>query len=154
MYEAGFTMNNIDPDFVVVGESASYNFETITTAVNLVMKGAKLIGCNPDLNGPTENGIAPATGALISPIELATGKKAYFLGKPNPLMMRHAMSTINAQREDTAIIGDRMDTDIIAGIESMIETVLVLSGCTSREDIDSFAYAPNYVLNGVGDICK
>lgn len=153
LYEAGFTMNNVDPDYVVVGESHSYNFETISTAVNLVNRGAKLIGCNPDLNGPTETGIGPATGALISPIELATGKKAYFVGKPNPLMMRHALSTLNTQREDTAIIGDRMDTDIIAGIESMIETVLVLSGCTKREDLQNFPYAPNHVLNGVGDIC-
>ena len=154
LYEAGFTMNNVDPDYVVVGESLGYNFETITTAVNLVMNGAKLIGCNPDLNGPTETGMAPATGSLIAPIELATGKKAYFLGKPNPLMMRHAMSALKVQREDTVIIGDRMDTDIIAGIESMIETVLVLSGCTAEEDLNNFPYAPNYILNGVGDILK
>ncbi len=154
LYEAGFTMNNIDPDYVVVGESLGYNFDTITTAVNLVNKGAKLIGCNPDLNGPTENGFAPATGSLIAPIELATGKKAYFLGKPNPLMMRHAINALNVQREDTVIIGDRMDTDIIAGVESMIETVLVLSGCTTREDLKDFAYAPTYILSGVGDVLK
>ena len=154
LYEAGFTMNNVDPDYVVVGESLGYNFETITTAVNLVMNGAKLIGCNPDLNGPTETGMAPATGSLIAPIELATGKKAYFLGKPNPLMMRHAMNALKVQREDTVIIGDRMDTDIIAGIESMIETVLVLSGCTAKEDLNDFPYAPNYILNGVGDVLK
>ena len=154
LYEAGFTMNNIDPDYVVVGESQGYNFDTISTAVDLVMKGAKLIGCNPDLNGPTEHGIGPATGSLIAPIELATGKKAYFLGKPNPLMMRHALNALNVQREETVIIGDRMDTDIIAGVESMIETVLVLSGCTAAEDLKEFAYAPNYVLAGVGDILK
>ncbi len=154
LYEAGFTMNNIDPDYVVVGEGLGYNYDTITTAVNLVINGAKLIGCNPDLNGPTEHGMAPATGSLIAPIELSTNKKAYFLGKPNPLMMRHALNKLNVQREETVIIGDRMDTDIIAGMESMIDTVLVLSGCTKMEDLKNFAYAPTYVLAGVGDIIK
>ncbi|HPY91618.1 MAG TPA: HAD-IIA family hydrolase [Lentisphaeria bacterium] len=152
LYEAGFSMNNVDPDYVVIGETRTYNFEKIEKAVMLVREGAKLIGTNPDLTGPTEKGIVPATGALVSPIELTTGSRAYFVGKPNPLMMRHALKVLGCQREDTAIVGDRMDTDIIAGIESEIETVLVLSGVTSRDDLKRFAYGPSYILNGVGEI--
>ena len=152
LYDAGFTMNNVDPDYVVVGETRTYSYEKIETAVRLVRQGARLIGTNPDMTGPTERGIVPATGALIAPIELATGCKAYFVGKPNPLIMRHALKQLGCRREETAIIGDRMDTDIVSGIESDIETVLVLSGVTQREDLKRFAYAPRYVLNGVGDI--
>ncbi|MCP4135828.1 MAG: HAD family hydrolase [bacterium] len=152
VYDAGLTMNNITPDYVIVGESRSYTYETLTHAVNLVLNGAKLIGTNPDLTGPIEGGIAPATGSLISPIEKATGSKAYFIGKPNPLMMRHALKKLSSRREDTAIIGDRMDTDIVAGIESEIETVLVLTGVTSEEDLNQFAYQPGYILDGVFQI--
>lgn len=154
LYNVGYTMNNVDPDYVVVGESRSYSYERIEQAVNLVLKGAKLIGTNPDLTGPAEHGIVPATKALISPIELATGKSAYFVGKPNPLMMRNALKKIGCSREESIIIGDRMDTDIIAGIESEIDTCLVLSGISKRETIDQFPYQPKYVLNGVGDIAK
>ncbi len=152
LYDVGYRMNNVDPDYVVMGEARSYSYEKIEQAVNLVYKGAKLIGTNPDLNGPIENGIAPATAALIAPIELATGKKAYFVGKPNPLMMRIALKKLKCQTEETVIIGDRMDTDIIAGIESEIDTCLVLSGITSREGVQQFAYRPKFILNGVGDI--
>ncbi|MBT3286984.1 MAG: HAD family hydrolase [Victivallales bacterium] len=152
LYNAGFTMNNVDPDYVVVGETRTYSYERIEQAVHLVLAGAKLIGTNPDLTGPTERGIVPATGALMAPIELATGSKAYFVGKPNPLMMRHALKKIGCRREETAIVGDRMDTDIIAGIESEIETVLVLSGVATRDNISRFAYNPRYILDGVGDI--
>ncbi len=152
MYNAGFTMNNVNPDYVVVGESHSYTFDTLVQAVNMVKNGAKLIGTNPDVSGPIEDGIVPGTGALISPIELATGSKAYFVGKPNPLMMRHALKKLGVKREETIIIGDRMDTDIIAGIESDMETVLVLSGVTSEDEISRFAFRPNHVLNGVCDI--
>jgi NagD protein len=137
---------------VVVGESRTYSFEKIEQAVNLVLKGAKLIGTNPDLTGPVENGIVPATKALIAPIEMSTGKKAYYLGKPNPLMMRIALKKLGMPREDTIIIGDRMDTDIIAGIESEIETLLVLSGITTKEMITTFPFRPHYVLNGVCDL--
>lgn len=154
LYDVGYRMNNVDPDYVVMGETRSYSYEKIEQAVNLVIKGAKLIGTNPDVNGPIENGIAPATAALISPIEIATGKKAYFVGKPNPLMMRSALKKLQCQREETVIIGDRMDTDIIAGIESEIDTCLVLSGITAPEEIDHFAYGPHFVLNGVVDIIK
>lgn len=152
IYAAGFSMNDINPDYVVVGETSSYSYDKIERAVRLVMKGSKLIGTNPDLTGPTENGIAPATKALISPIELATGKQAYFVGKPNPLMMRHGIKRLGVSLEDAAIIGDRMDTDIIAGIESAVDTILVLTGVTSRDCIEMFPYRPMYVLNGVCDI--
>lgn len=152
LYEAGYTMNNVNPDYVVVGEARSYNLDTIEKAVSLVFGGARLIGTNPDLTGPTEKGIMPACGSLLAPIELATGRKAYFVGKPNPLMMRHAIRKLGVTREETAIVGDRMDTDIVAGIESDMETVLVLSGVTAREDLDSFAYGPRHVLEGVFEI--
>ncbi len=152
LYNAGFTMNDVNPDYVVVGESKTYNMDMLEHAVNLIMRGAKLIGTNPDLTGPIEGGISPATGALMAPIELATGNKAYFVGKPNPLMMRHALKRLESKREDTVIVGDRMDTDVISGIEAEIETVLVLSGVTSRDDINRFAYRPNYILDGVVDI--
>ncbi len=154
LYDIGYRMNNVDPDYVVMGEARSYSYEKIEQAVNLVINGAKLIGTNPDVNGPIENGIAPATAALIAPIEIATGKKAYFVGKPNPLMMRSALKKLQCRREDTVIIGDRMDTDIIAGIESEIDTCLVLSGITSQNEIDHFAYRPHFVLNGVIDILR
>lgn len=154
LYEAGFTMNDYNPDYVVFGETRSISYEKIEHAVSLVQRGAKLIGTNPDLTGPTDNGIMPACRALISPIVLATGCEAYFVGKPNPLIMRHALKKLNAQRRDAAIIGDRMDTDIIAGVESDLETVLVLSGVTTLDGIKKFPYRPKYVLNGIGDIVR
>jgi NagD protein len=152
LYDAGYTMNNVNPDYVIVGEGRSYSLEALERAVRLVVSGSRLIGTNPDLSGPTEGGIVPACGALVAPIELATGKKAYFIGKPNPLMMRHALKQLGATREETVIIGDRMDTDIVAGVETEIETVLVLSGVTQREEIDRFPYAPRHVLGGVYEI--
>ncbi len=152
LYNVGYTMNNVDPDYVVIGGTSTYTYDAIEKAVNLVLKGAKLIGTNPDVTGPIEGGIAPATKALISPIEMATGKTAYFIGKPNPLMMRNALKKINVQREEAIIIGDRMDTDIIAGIESEIDTALVLSGISTEKTIRDFPYCPKYVLNGVVDI--
>lgn len=152
LYDAGYSMNDVNPDYVVVGESRGYSFETIERAVNLVKDGARLIGTNPDLTGPSETGLVPATGSLISPIELATGRKAYFVGKPNPLMMRQALKRLGCRREETMIIGDRMDTDIIAGIESEIETILVMSGVTKADDISQFSYRPHHVLDGIGSV--
>ena len=154
LYDQKIYMNDINPDYVVVGETRSYNFEKIEKAIELVNKGAKLIGANPDITGPTERGIMPATGSLIAPIEIATGKKAYFVGKPNPLMLRHGLRKLNCHSEEIAFIGDRMDTDIIAGIESNVDTVLVLTGVTSLADIDKFPYRPKYILGGVGDLVK
>lgn len=153
LYDEGFSINDTNPDYVVVSESANYDYARICHATKLVNEGAKLIGTNPDLTGPTDGGlIIPATGALLAPIELATESKAYYVGKPNPLMMRSALKKLECRREETAIVGDRMDTDMIAGIEAEITTALVLSGVTAREDIGQYAYTPNYILNGVGDI--
>jgi NagD protein len=152
LYDAGYTMNNVSPDYVVIGEGRGYSLEAIERAVRFVAGGARLVGTNPDLSGPSESGLVPACGALVAPIELATGKKAYFVGKPNPLMMRHALKRLGATREETAIVGDRMDTDIIAGVESEIETILVLSGVTSTAEIGRYSYAPRHVLEGVFEI--
>ena len=152
LYEAGFSMNDVNPDYVVFGETRSLSYEKIERAVRLVMNGAKLIGTNSDLTGPSEGGIVPACRALISPIEMTTGKSAYFVGKPNPLMMRHALKKLGCHREEAAIIGDRMDTDIIAGIESELDTVLVLSGVTTPEVVSKFPYRPKYILRDVGVI--
>lgn len=152
LYDAGYTMNNVNPDYVIVGEGRGYSLEALDRAVKLVRNGARLIGTNPDLNGPAEDGIVPACGALVAPIELAAACKAYFPGKPNPLMMRHALKRLGATREETVIVGDRMDTDIVAGVESEIETVLVLSGVTGQADIERFAYQPRHVLQGVFEI--
>ena len=152
LYSVGYTTNNVNPDYVVVGDTHSYNFEMIEKAINLVVSGARLIGANPDVSGPVETGITPSTAALIAPIEIATGKKAYFVGKPNPLMMRIAIRKLGVKREDAIVIGDRMDTDIRCGIESELDTVLVLSGITKKEDIDRFPYRPKYILDGVIDL--
>jgi NagD protein len=152
MYSVGYTVNNVNPDYVVVGDTHSYNFEKIELAVNLVIRGAKLIGTNPDVSGPVENGITPSTKALIAPIEIATGKKAYYVGKPNPLMMRIALRRLGVKREDAIVIGDRMDTDVICGLESEIDTLLVLSGITDRKGIDQFPYRPQYILGGIKDL--
>jgi NagD protein len=152
LYDAGLTMNNVNPDYVVVGEGRAYSLESLEKAVHLVFKGARLIGANPDLTGPTEAGIVPACGSLVAPIELATRTKAYFVGKPNPLIMRHGLRRLASQREETVIIGDRMDTDIVAGVESEIETVLVLSGVTHLKDIHRFPFRPRHILEGVFEI--
>ncbi len=152
MYSVGYTVNNVNPDYVVVGDTHSYNFEKIELAVNLVLKGARLIGTNPDISGPVENGITPSTKALIAPIEIASGKKAYYVGKPNPLMMRSALKILGVKREDAIVIGDRMDTDVRCGLESELDTLLVLSGITDTNGINQFPYRPRYVLNGVIDI--
>lgn len=154
LYDQKIYMNDINPDYVVIGETRTYSFEKLEKAISLVNKGAKLIGANPDTIGVTDKGIMPATGSLVAPIEIATGKKAYFVGKPNPLMLRHGLRKLGCHSDDIAFIGDRMDTDIIAGIESNVDTVLVLTGVTAKEDIDKFPYRPKYVLNGVGDILK
>lgn len=154
LYEVGITIDDVAPDYVVVGEARGYNVDMITKAIRLVNNGAKLIGTNYDLTGPTETGIVPACRALLAPIELATGKQAYYVGKPNPLMMRTGLRMLGVHSEDAAIIGDRMDTDIVAGIESGLDTVLVLSGVTSREDLKNFPYRPRLILNGVGEIAE
>ncbi len=152
LYDAGITINHLTPDYVVVGEGSNYNYETICKAVSLILKGAKLIGTNTDITGPSEHGIIPSCGALVAPIEAATNKSAYFVGKPNPLMMRTGLQILGVHSEDAAMIGDRMDTDIIAGIESGLDPILVLSGVTSRQSMEQYPYRPRLVLNGVIDI--
>lgn len=152
LYDAGLTMNDVNPDYVVVGEGRNYSLDTLTKATNLVLKGARLIGANSDVSGPIENGIAPACRALIAPIEMATGTQAYFCGKPNPLMMRTGLRLLNCHSGDAVMVGDRMDTDVISGMESGMSTVLVLSGVSTRETLKTYAYRPTAVLNGVGDI--
>ena len=152
LYSEGFSMNDVDPDYVVIGETRSYNFERLQKAINLVINGAMLIGTNPDLTGNAEEGIIPACKALTAPVELATNRQAYYVGKPNPLMMRHALKRLECRREETVIIGDRMDTDILAGVESEIDTVLVLSGVTSESDLVRFSYRPKHILSGIADI--
>lgn len=154
LYDAGITMNDVNPDYVIIGEGKSYSLDTLTRAVNLVRNGAKLIGANSDISGPIENGIAPACRALVAPIELATGKKAYFCGKPNPLMMRTGLNILGCHSAEAVMIGDRMDTDVISGMECGLNTVLVLSGVSTRETISEFAYRPTMVLDGVGDIVE
>lgn len=152
LYNAGITMNDVNPDYVVVGEGPNYSLESLTKAVNLVLGGAKLIGANSDVSGNIEGGIAPACRALVAPIEMATGKQAYFCGKPNPLMMRTGLRLLGCHSEDAVIIGDRMDTDIIAGTESGVDTVLVLTGVSDKNTPKMYAYQPTIILDGVGDI--
>mgnify|MGYP001023961884 CR=1 FL=1 len=152
LYDAGLSMNDYNPDYVVFGETRSLSYEKIERAVKLVQRGAKLIGTNTDLTAPSENGIIPACRALISPIEMTTGKSAYYIGKPNPLIMRHAIKKLGCHHAEVAIIGDRMDTDIVAGIESELDTILVLSGVTTLDTINLFPYRPTYIYPHVGAI--
>ena len=154
LYNAGITMNDVNPDYVIIGETKNYNYASIEKAVGLIFKGAKLIGTNSDLTGPSEKGIVPACRALVSPVELTTGANAYYLGKPNPLMMKTGLKMLGVSVEDAVIVGDRMDTDIISGIESEIETALVLSGGTTPAILQSYPYRPKYIFAGVGEIVK
>jgi len=154
LYESGITMNDVNPDYVIIGETRNYNYASIEKAVGLIFNGAKLIGTNSDLTGPSEKGIIPACRALVSPIELTTGSSAYYLGKPNPLMMKTGLKMLGVSVEDAVIVGDRMDTDIISGIESEIETALVLSGVTTIEGLKQYPYRPKYIFEGVGEIIK
>lgn len=152
LHDVGITMNDVNPDYVVVGETPAYNYMMLTKAAQLIDRGAKLIATNSDISGPGENGMVPACKALVAPIELATGRTAYFVGKPNPLIMRTGLKLLGVHSADAVMIGDNMNTDIIAGIETGLMTVLVLSGVSTREGIKNYAYQPNLILNGVGDI--
>jgi len=152
IHGVGFVITDHDPDYVVLGETNSYNFELITKAIRLVAGGAHFIATNPDPTGPTEKGIVPACGAMAALIEKASGLPPFFVGKPNPLMMRMALNYLDVHSEDTVMIGDRMDTDIIAGVESGMETILVLTGVTRREDVARYPYQPTRILESVADI--
>jgi NagD protein len=152
LHDAGISINDVDPDYVIIGETENYNYRSICRATYHVLNGAKLIGTNSDLTGPSEHGVNPACRALVAPIELTTGKSAYFIGKPNPLMMRTGLRMLDVHSSEAAMIGDRMDTDIIAGIESGLDPILVLSGISTRETVELFPYRPRLILDGVGDI--
>ena len=154
LYDAGVTMNDVNPDYVVIGEAKSYTLDTLIKATTLVVAGAKLIGANSDISGPIENGIMPACRALVAPIELATGKQAYFCGKPNPLMMRTGLNILGLHSGECVMVGDRMDTDVVSGMESGMSTILVLSGVSTLDTVNTFAYRPTMILDGVGDIVK
>jgi NagD protein len=152
IHSVGYILTETDPDYMVLGETFSYNFDRITKAVRHVANGARFIATNPDPTGPTESGIVPACGAMAALIEKATGKSAFFIGKPNPFMMRAAMNFLGVHSEDTIMIGDRMDTDVLAGIQSGLETILVLSGVTSRPQMADFSYQPKYIYDSVAEI--
>ena len=154
LYDAGITMNDVNPDYVVMGEGKSYSLDSLTKATNLVVNGARLIGANSDVSGPIENGITPACRALVAPIEMATGTQAYFCGKPNPLMMRTGLKLLGFHSGEAVMVGDRMDTDIISGLESGMSTVLVLSGVSTMDTLKTYAYRPTVVLDGVGEIVR
>jgi NagD protein len=152
IHKIGYVITDIQPDYVVLGETHSYHFETFTKAVRLIEGGARFIATNPDPNGPGEGGVEPACGALAAMIEKATGKSPFFVGKPNPLMMRQALNYLDVHSEDTVMVGDRMDTDVAAGVMSGMRTILVLSGVTQPGDIERFPYRPTWVLDSVADI--
>jgi 5'-nucleotidase len=152
LHQAGYTLTERNPDYVVLGETRTYSFERITQAIRLVESGARFIATNPDPTGPSQQGPLPATGSVAALISHATGVAPYFVGKPNPLMMRSALNAIDAHSETTAMIGDRMDTDIVAGLEAGLETVLVLTGVTNREDAERFPYRALRILDSVADL--
>jgi NagD protein len=152
LHDVGYVLSEHDPDYVVLGETATYSFERITTAIRLIMDGARFIATNPDTVGPSDAGLTPATGSVAALIEKATGVAPYFVGKPNPLMVRTALRTIDAHSEDTVMIGDRMDTDIVMGLESGLETILVLTGVTSPDQVERFPYRPTHIVDSVADI--
>ena len=154
LYDRGITMNDVNPDYVVIGEARAYSLDTLTKATNLVLAGAKLIGANSDTCGPTDEGIAPACRALIAPVEIATGKQAYFCGKPNPLMMRTGLRMLGCHSGEAVMIGDRMDTDVRAGVEAGLRTHLVLSGSTAREDVCNYPFRPFGIHEGIGDLIE
>ncbi|WP_298585869.1 HAD-IIA family hydrolase [uncultured Kocuria sp.] len=152
LYEVGYTLTDVTPDYVVLGETRTYSFEAITKAIRLIESGSRFIATNPDATGPSAEGPLPATGAVAALITRATGARPYFVGKPNPMMFRSAMNRIEAHSETTVMIGDRMDTDVVAGIEAGLETILVLSGSTHAADITKYPYRPGRVLDSIADV--
>src|SRR5215472_11639855 len=152
LHDIGYVLTDQEPEYVVLGETRAYSFERITQAIRFVTAGARFIATNPDVMGPGEGGIVPATGAVAALISAATGVKPYFIGKPNPLMMRTALRTLNAHSEESVMIGDRMDTDIVAGIESGLRTILVLTGVTSREQVQRYPYRPTWIRESVAEV--
>ncbi|WSF91334.1 HAD-IIA family hydrolase [Nocardia vinacea] len=152
LHEIGYVLTDSDPDYVVLGETRTYSFEAITTAIRLVDRGARFIATNPDATGPSREGLLPATGSVAALITRATGKEPYYVGKPNPLMMRSALRRIGAHSQSTVMIGDRMDTDIVSGLEAGMRTVLVTTGISTRESVEQFPYRPTLVADSVADL--
>jgi NagD protein len=154
LHEVGYTLTDSDPDYVVLGETRTYSFEAITRAIRLIGSGARFIATNPDVTGPSPEGPVPATGSVAAMITRATGAEPYFVGKPNPMMFRSAMNRIEAHSESTIMVGDRMDTDVVAGIEAGLETVLVLSGSTKAGDVARFPFRPSRILDSIADVIE
>ncbi|MCX4827248.1 HAD-IIA family hydrolase [Streptomyces sp. BH106] len=152
LHEEGYILSDSDPDFVILGETRTYSFEALTKAIRLINGGARFIATNPDNTGPSTEGVLPATGSVAALITKATGKDPYFVGKPNPLMMRTGLNAIGAHSESSAMIGDRMDTDVLAGLEAGMTTYLVLTGLTSTSDIDRFPFRPTKVVDSIADL--
>ncbi|MGI9097584.1 MAG: HAD-IIA family hydrolase [Solirubrobacteraceae bacterium] len=152
LHEAGYTLTERDPDYVVLGETRTYSFERITQAIRLVARGARFIATNPDPTGPSPDGPLPATGSVAALISRATGVAPYFVGKPNPLMMRSALNALDAHSETAAMVGDRMDTDVVAGLEAGLEAILVLTGVTTREEAERFPYRASRVVDSIADL--
>ncbi len=154
LHHVGYTLTDVGPDFVVLGETRTYSFEAITKAIRLILGGARFIATNPDVSGPSAEGPLPATGSVAALITKATGREPYFVGKPNPMMFRSAMNRIEAHSEGTVMIGDRMDTDVVAGIEAGLETILVLTGSTTREEIERYPFRPSRVFESIADVIE
>jgi len=154
LHDVGYTLTDVTPDYVVLGETRTLSFSAITTAIRLVLDGARFIATNPDVTSPSAEGPLPATGAAAAMITAATGAKPYFVGKPNPMMFRSAMNRIDAHAFSTVMIGDRMDTDVVAGIEAGLDTILVLTGSTKAADIDRFPYRPSRVVDSIADVIE
>jgi NagD protein len=152
LHEVGYVMTDRNPDYVILGETRTYSFEAITKAVRLIAAGARFLAANPDPTGPSPEGILPATGSVARLIQHATNRAPYFVGKPNPLMVREGLNKIGGHSEATVMVGDRMDTDVVAGIESGLETILVLSGVTRPSDVERFPYRPGRVVESVADL--
>ncbi|RLV08914.1 TIGR01457 family HAD-type hydrolase [Streptomyces griseocarneus] len=152
LHDIGYVLTDVDPDYVVLGETRTYSFEALTKAIRLINGGARFIATNPDETGPSAEGALPATGSVAALITKATGKEPYFVGKPNPLMMRAGLNAIGAHSETSAMIGDRMDTDVLAGLEAGMETFLVLTGLTRPEDVDQFPFRPSRVVDSIADL--
>ena len=152
LHEVGYILTDQEPDYVVLGETRTYSFEAITKAIRLINGGARFICTNPDATGPSSEGALPAAGSVAALISRATTVEPYFIGKPNPMMMRSALNTIDAHSESTAMIGDRMDTDVLCGLEAGLETILVLTGISKRADIERYPYRPSRVMASIADL--
>jgi len=152
LHDVGYVMTDRNPDYVVLGETRTYSFEAITRAIRLIEAGARFIATNPDPSGPSQHGTLPATGSVAALISTATGRRPYFVGKPNPLMMRTALNRIGGHSETTAMVGDRMDTDMISGLEAGLQTFLVLTGSTRADQVEGFPYRPTKVVDSVQDL--